>query len=311
MPEETAAPFRLNLAEAIDDRNCCVRIFHGDLDELAVELMTEGQRQPIKVRQAGAEYYVVDGHRRLRALARALQLTIAREGGRYMVYDRGTPLRESPRGVHPDYQPGTALCRRVDCGTIPAALLASQFLYNEGRPFSFLERSLFLSRLLRQGGCAGEALAGKLGFTPAQLSEARRLHPADPRLLEQVRLGRVSSPAALQLVRTFPAAEQIPRLKAAWAAAGGPRSESFLTGDCAWSEAVREDEGEAGAARRGGPADPVHARLDHLVTRLGGATQSFPNHAAEQRLATLFLIHRYVVGKIGYEWLEAHLLGRQ
>jgi hypothetical protein len=309
MRQETFATFRLPLARILEDRNFNIRIFYGDIDELAVSLMTEGQREPIKVRDEGGDFYVVDGHRRQRAFARALQLRIVPEEGKWLVYDDGQPLREAPGPLHLDYDAQNVICRLLDCGSGAGELFASQLVENAGKPFTFLERSLFLSRLLRQGGASADALALRIGFTPSQIAEARLLFAADPRLLDQVRLGRLSQRLALRLLRAHPAGDQMARLRAAWAAAEVHRRENLLPGDFNWTDDGAVADGDEDEAD--GPADPVHARFNDLVTRLGDAAHAAPNPAAAERLATLLLIHRYANGQIGYERLEAHLLGRQ
>jgi len=305
--------FRLPLAQLGEDLNLSLRIFYGDIDELAVRLMTEGQREAIKVRDENGDFYVVDGHRRRRAFARALQLRIEAEDGRYLVYDGGQPLREAPGPVHPNYEPQHVLCCQVECGASPEELFASQLVHNLGQPFTLLERSLFLSRLLRHGGGLAEASALKIGFSPLQIAEARLLHAADPRLLEQICLGRLSQKLALRLLRTFPAGEQIARLMAARAVAERQHRDQVLPRDFDWSGERDGTDPEEGDSEGPAPAppDPVLARFNDLIGRLGEAARAAPNHAAEERLGTLLLIHRYAIGQIGYDRLEAHLFGRQ
>jgi len=312
MRPETSSVFTLPLARLLEDQNCNIRIFYGDIDQLAVELMTEGQREPIKVREQAGEYYVVDGHRRQRALLRSLQLRIAAEDGKFLVYDGGKPLREAAGPQHPGHDPQKVLCQLVECGPDADRLFASNLVHNLGKPFTFLERNLFLSRLLRQGGRPAEALALKIGFSLADIAAARRLYAADPRLLEQVRLGRVSQKLALRILRTYAAVDQIVRIKAARIAAEALGRDQLLAEDFDWGGAEEESEGRAEIDEESAvPADPVHARLSELVARLGEVAHSPPNDAADDRLATLLLVYRYAIGQIGYNHLEAHLLGRQ
>jgi ParB-like nuclease domain len=313
MSPATLPVFRLPLAQLGEDLSFNLRIFYGDIDELAVRLMTEGQREAIKVRDENGDFYVVDGHRRRRAFTRALQLRIEPEDGRYLVYDGSQPLREAPGPVHPNYAPQQVLCCRVECGTSPEERFASQLIHNLGQPFTLLERSLFLSRLLRHGGGLAESSALKIGFSPLQIAEARLLHAADPRLLEQVCLGRLSQKLALRLLRTFPAVDQIARLMAARAAAERQQRDYLLPHDFDWSDEIDGVDPQESESAEPSPAplDPVHARFNDLINRLGEAAHAAPNHAAEERLGTLLLIHRYAIGQIGYDRLEAHLFGRQ
>ncbi|HVW21071.1 MAG TPA: ParB N-terminal domain-containing protein [Opitutaceae bacterium] len=310
MRPETADVFPLPLERLLEDQNCNIRIFYGDIDQLAVELMTEGQREPIKVREQAGEYYVVDGHRRQRALLRSLQLRIVPEEGRFLVYEGCKPLREAAGPQHPGHDPRQVRCQLVECGADADRLFASSLVHNLGKPFTFLERNLFLSRLLRQGGRPAEALALKIGFSLADIAAARRLYAADPRLLEQVRLGRISQKLALRILRTYPAVDQIVRIKAARVAAEALGRDQLLPEDFEWAEREEEADRAEAEEERSSPADPVHARLSELVARLGEAAHSPPNAAAEDRLATLLLIYRYAIGQISYNPLEAHLMGR-
>jgi ParB-like chromosome segregation protein Spo0J len=269
--------------------------------------MTEGLREPILVRESAGQYYVVDGHRRQRALARTLQLRIAAEDGKFIVYDGGQPLRDGPGPVHPDFDPRQVPCRLADPAATLEELFTSRLLGHRGKPFTLLERQVFLSRALRQGGRTTESLALKAGFSPAEIAGARQLNAADPRLLDQVRDGRISSQLVLRLLRTVPPPEQIVRLKVARAAADRDHREKLMARDFEWAESDEASAEEPIEVT----ADPVHARLHELVARLGDTVRFAPNPASEERLGTLLMIHRYALGKIAYERLEAHLLGRQ
>jgi hypothetical protein len=313
MAHDTSAPFRLPLDQVAEDQTFNLRIFYGDLDELAVRLITEGQREPITVWDEGGTYYVVDGHRRRRAFARALHLRIVAEDGKHLVYEGDRPLCEAPGPAHPAYEPAMVLCRLADGEGGAADLFASRLAHHRGQPFTRLERSLFLSRLLRQRGAPAEPLALKIGFPPDQIAEARRLHSVDPRLLEQVRLGRLTQRLALRLLQAVPAIDQIARLKAARARAEADRRDQLLARDFDWRDDAEGAESAGGNAPgpASGPLDPVHARFSELIARLGEAARAAPNPTAEERLGTLLLIHRYAVGQIAYERLEAHLFGRR
>lgn len=304
MPDPTSVPFTLPLGRILEDCHLGIRISYGDLDGFAVQLMIEGQREPLEVRRQDGEYFLVDGHRRQRALARSLQLRIEREDGKFVVYEGTHPLRESTAPARPGFDPSRVPCRLADPARSVESLCADQILSGRGKPFTALERGLFLARVLR-GGPDRESWALKAGFTAAHIAHARALHPADPRLIEQVREGRLSPALAVRILRSLPPEEQVPRLRAARAAAERQGRDRVLARDFAWAD--EPDDGEPAE----GDADPVHTRLRELVARLGDAARYAPNRAAEERLGTLLLIHRYTVGQIGYERVEAHLLGRQ
>jgi ParB-like chromosome segregation protein Spo0J len=308
MRDEGSATFVLPLERILVDRNFNIRIFYGDIDQLAVQLMTEGQLEPIKVRQEADQFFVVDGHRRQRAFARTRSLRVERRGDKHVVLEGEHPLREAPGPVHRHFDPDRVLCRLVDRSAVEAELFASQLTYNSGKPFTLLERMIFISRLSRQGEYTKEQLALKTGFSRTYIANAQNLNAADPRLLDYVREGRISQKLALRLLRAFPSEQQIAKVAAALDDAGRHDRDKVLPKDFNWgtkAEPVRTSEAEADVV------DPVRARLRHVVAKLGETIRFAPNPAARDRLETLLMIHRYATGKLTYTRLEAHLLGRE
>jgi ParB-like chromosome segregation protein Spo0J len=308
MRREDSAPFVLPLERVLEDRNFNLRIFYGDIDGLAIRLMTEGQLEPIKVRRHGDEFFLVDGHRRHRALARSRHLRIAAEEGKHMVYADDQPLREAPGPVHRDFDSGHVLCWLVDPQAAETDLFASQLTYNSGKPFTLLERMIFLSRLSRLEGGTREQLALRTGFSRTHIANAQNLNSADPRLLEFVREGRISQKLALRLLRAFPADQQMVKACAALGEAERHHRDKILPKDFAWDAVAPVGRAPSEPER---PIDRVRARLHDLSTRLGDALRFAPNPIAQDRLGTLMLVHRYATGKLSYTRLEAHLLGRE
>jgi ParB-like chromosome segregation protein Spo0J len=308
MRTESPAAFPLSPDQILEDRNFSLRIFYGDIDQLAIRLMTEGQREPIKVRRREDQFFVVDGHRRQRALARARCLRIEPAGGRHMVFEEGRALREAPGPVHGAFDPDRILCLLVDDLAAEAELFASQVIHNSGKPFTLLERVIFLSRLSRLGPYTPEQLALKTGFSPAEIAHALGLNAVDPRLLDYVREGRVSEKLALRLLAAFPAERQMAKVCGAIAAAESHHRDKVLSKDFDWGAASAA---AVAAAEVEQPVDPVRARLHDLASQMTDALRFAPNPAAQDRLGTLMLIHRYATGRIGYDKLEAHLLGRE
>jgi ParB-like chromosome segregation protein Spo0J len=298
---------RLPSASVLEDRNFNARLFYGDLDLLAIQLMTEGQREPIKVRRDGLRYFVVDGHRRRRAFERAARLRIAPAGGGHVVLEGERVVRAAPGPARPDFDPGQIDCRVVAEGPADDELLASQLVDNRGKPFTFLERMLFLSRLSRTGRFTREELVLKAGVSRTTVANADRLNAADPRLLECVGRGRISQKLALRLVRAFPVERQIVQVEAAMSAAGRHHRVRLLPKDFEW---VR---GEGGEARQAPPprSDAVRLRLGELAARVEDAARFAANDVARDRLDTAALVHRYATGRLSYPKLEAHLLGRE
>jgi len=305
---DNTAPFTLPLEKILEDRNFNIRIFYGDIDQLAIRLMTEGQLEPVKVRQQGDQYFIVDGHRRQRAFARSRQLRIAPVEGKHIVFEGDRPLREAPGPLHEDFDSGCIACWVVNPLVTETDLFASQLTYNSGKPFTLLERMIFLSRLSRLGGCNREQLALKTGFSRTHIANAESLNSADPRLLEYVRDGRISQKLALRLLKTFPAAQQMVKACAALAEAERHHRDKILPKDFDWGEGPPAGHAKEDTER---PVDRVRARLHDLASRLGDALRFAPNPVAQDRLGTLMLVHRYATGKLSYARLEAHLLGRQ
>jgi ParB-like chromosome segregation protein Spo0J len=308
MRQDASATLTLPLEGILEDRNFNIRIFYGDIDQLAIQLMTEGQLEPIKVRRQGDQFFVIDGHRRQRAFARSRHLRIAPVDGKYMVFEGDRPLREAPGPVREDFDPGRIDCQLVEHFTAEAELFASQLTYNSGKPFTLLERMIFLSRLSRLGCYTKEQLALKTGFSRTHVANALNLNSADPRLLEYVREGCISQKLALRLLKAFPAEQQIAKVCAAMAEAERHHRDKILPKDFDWGARPETARPKADAEQR---MDPVRARLCDLASHLGDALRFAPNPVAHDRLGTLRLVHHYATGKLGYAKLEAHLLGRE
>lgn len=311
-----AALVQLALEEVYVDVNFNVRIFYGDIDGLALSLMTEGQREPIKVRRDGKRFLVVDGHRRHRAFERAGNLSILPKEGGFALCEDGRAIRPAPGPLSPRFDYHTILCRVVENDEAEPDVFASQLTYNSGKPFTLLERMIFLSRLAKlDHELTREQIALKTGFSRTYIANAQHLHAADPRLLEFVRDGRVSQKLALKLLRTFSADEQVARVSAAAGLAQRRNRDKILPKDIQWlGEASSGGETDSAAPTRAETdviLDSVRARLSSVVHRLDGVERYAPNPVAVERLGTWRLIQQYAFGKVTYARLEAHLLARE
>jgi len=308
MRKDGSVTFTLPLEQILEDRNFNIRIFFGDIDLLAIQLMTEGQLDPLKVRRQGDQFYVVDGHRRQRAFERSRRLRIETAGGRHVVLEDGRPLREAPGPVHENFDTNCICCRLVDNADDEPEVFASQLAYNSGKPFTLLERMIFLSRLSRLGPYTREQLALKTGFSRSDVAGAQNLNAADPRLLDCVREGRVSQKLALRLLRVFPPEEQMAKLCAAMADAERNHRDKILPADIDWGRGSGSAPVAPGLKQQ---VDPVRARLHDVASRLGDELRFAPNPTAQDRLATMLMICRFATGKLPYAKLESHLLGRE
>ena len=300
--------FILPLDQILEDGEFNIRIFYGDIDQLAIQLMTEGQHEPVKVRREADRFFIVDGHRRQRAFARARSLRIECVGGRHRVFDGDQPIREAPGPLHRNFDPEHIRCRLVDALADGEELFASQLIYNSGKPFTLLERMIFISRLARLGTSTKEQLALRTGFSRTHIANAQSLNAADPRLLDYVRQGRLSQKLALRLLRVFPPEQQIAQVTAAMASAERHHRDKILPKDLRWGGPAEDGENRPNGAKE--TVDPVRARLHGLVTRLGDTLRFAANPAAQDRLETLLQIYQYTQGKLSYAKIEARLLGR-
>jgi len=305
MSSETSPIVGLPLREIFEDQSFNLRIFYGDIDRLALQLMTEGQHEPIKVRRDGSCYLIVDGHRRHRAFVRARHLQIESDGAHHILRSGDTILGPAPAPLHPAFDPDRIECRIIDSPARERDLFCAQFISNSGKPFTALERMIFVARLNRLNPASRETLALQTGLSRTYIANALQLNAADPRLLDQVREGRVSQKLALRLLRVFRPAEQLQTLALAAASADRNFRTKILPKDIPWPEA------DSRAPRRAAVVDAVRARLHAAVSRLGGHCRFAPNPAARERLATLMLVHDYAAGNLPYGRLEAHLLGRE
>jgi hypothetical protein len=308
MRQDASTIFTLPLERVLEDRNFNIRIFFGDIDQLAIQLMTEGQHEPIKVRQESDQYFVVDGHRRQSAFARSRQFRIEESEGKYLVFEGNRPLREAPGPVHPEFDSSQIRCRLAQPNASEEELFASQLIYNSGKPFTLLERMIFVSRLNRHGSYTREQLALKTGFSRTHIANAQNLNAADPRLIEYVREGRISQKLALRLLKSLSAEQQMAQVCAAMAEAERHHRDKLLPKDFDWGVATN---GQRPKAAKPESIDPVRARLHDLVTRLGDGIRFAPNPTAVDRLETLMRINRFATGKLSYPKVEAHLLGRE
>jgi ParB-like chromosome segregation protein Spo0J len=300
------AEFTLPLERVLEDRNFNVRLFYGDIDQLAIQLMTEGQHDPIKVRREQDQFFIVDGHRRQRAFARSRQLRIEQAEDKYFVFEGDRSLGEVSGPIHRSFNAESVHCRQVDPFRDRAELFCSQLIYNSGKPFTLLERMIFISRLSRNHFFTKEQLALKTGCSRTHIANAQALNAADPRLLDFVREGRISQKLALRLLKVFSSEDQIGRVQQALALAEKRNRDKVLPKDFQW-----DDKGEAGlvAPDQTIRLDPVRVRLRTLSFRLEDAMRFPPNPAAKDRLGTLELVQRYAIGKLSYARLVAYLLG--
>lgn len=314
MREEDPGIFVLPLERIFEDQNFNIRLLYGDIDGLAIQLMTEGQLEPIKVRRESDRFFVVDGHRRQRAFARSRCLRIAADGPRHLVFEGDRILREAPGPLRRGFDPDRIECRLINGSATDGELFASQLIHNGGKPFTLLERMIFIARLGKRSEYTREQLALKTGVSRTTIANAQNLNSADPRLIDCVRDGRISQKLALRLLRAFPPELQIAKVAEAMAEADRHHRAKLLPRDFGWGatvEGATVADARVKVANSEAPMDRVRARLCDLALRLADSARFAPNPVAQERLGTLSLIHRYATGKLSHARLEAHLFGRE
>ena len=317
MPTAPTPSFTLPLETILEDKDFNIRIFYGDIDALAIQLMTQGQLEAIKVRRdKDKKYYVTNGHRRRRAFLRARELRIETVGDKHFVFE-GTgkderKLCEAPGPLHRNFTPDVMLCQLEDKNASEQELFKNQLNYGSGKPYTALEKLLFITRLRKSMGKTKEEVVRETGLSRTYVTNADSLKSADDRMLKMVSDGRVSQKLALRLLRTCTADEQMRKVTQAVKKASqrGRTDDKLLPKDFNW----KDEEPAAPLGKAGRKAlrkDPVRNRLRALMTRLKPQITRPPSKVARERLELLSSVDRYLSGNGSYVQLESFLLGRE
>lgn len=316
MPTPPRPSFTVSLGRIFEDKDFNIRIFYGDIDALAIQLMTEGQLEAIKVRKDDKNYYVTNGHRRRRAFIRAHDLRIEKAGDKWFVFegkgDQERKLCEAPGPLHRNFIADQVLCQLEDKNASDVELFKNQLSYGSGKPYAALEKLLFIARLRKGMKMAKEDVILQTGLSRTYVNNAESLNSADARLLKMVSDDRISQKLALRLLRTCTAGEQMTKVEQAIrkATGKGRPDDKLLPKDFNWKE-ERASAPLGKANRRALGTDPVRQRLRGLMTRLKPQIARAPSKVAKERLELLGLIDRYLSGKSTYAELESFLLGRE
>lgn len=149
-----------------------VRYDYGDIDELAQSIIENGVKVPVRgVKDRGTDSYILtDGHRRFRAVQRAIELGHT---------DILVPLIPDERGISEE--------KRV----------LGMVIYNEGKSLTLLEESMVYDRLLSYGMSQAE-ISRKVGKSPTHISNCIMLANAPTILKNRIKAGEVSASLVIE-----------------------------------------------------------------------------------------------------------------
>lgn len=144
-----------------------VRYDYGDIDELAQSIIENGVKVPLRgVKNRGTDQYIItDGHRRFKAVQRAIELGAT---------DLLVPFIPDERGISEE--------KRV----------LGMVVYNDGKRLTLLEEALVYDRLLSYGLTQAE-IARKVGKSPTHISNCILLANAPTVVKNQIKEGNVSA----------------------------------------------------------------------------------------------------------------------
>lgn len=144
-----------------------VRYDYGDIDELAQSIIENGVKVPLRgVKNRGTDQYIItDGHRRFKAVQRAIELGAT---------DLLVPLIPDKRGISEE--------KRV----------LGMVIYNDGKRLTLLEEALVYDRLISYGLTQAE-IARKVGKSPTHISNCILLANAPTVVKNQIKEGNVSA----------------------------------------------------------------------------------------------------------------------
>ena len=145
----------------------------GDLEELARSIEEHGVRDPLRGYREGDKCIVTDGNRRYNAIQ--------------LLLSRGVEIKRVPFIIE-------------DRKASNADYLLTQLLSNSGKPFSPLEESKVVMRLIGYGWTV-EEIAAKTGFDLPKVKNLVVLGSAPEEMKTQVRTGELSQSAVLEAMR--------------------------------------------------------------------------------------------------------------
>jgi ParB/RepB/Spo0J family partition protein len=167
-------PFNLHIRDGWNSREESVENAEH-IDNLAQSIAEMGVLEPLTCYLDDGKLYITDGHCRLKATYRAIEV--------YGAEIVSIPVKTEPKG------------------SSEADRLLSQIVRNSGKPLSQLELGSVCKRL--QGyGWTVEQIAKKASISLARVGQLLQLHAAPEAIKERINAGEVSATLALNVVRS-------------------------------------------------------------------------------------------------------------
>jgi ParB-like nuclease domain len=297
----------LRLDELHVDAELNLRISYGDVDALAVRLMTRGLLEPLLVRRDGRQYVLVNGHRRRRAFLRSKELRIESVHGRHELFEGDHKLGLAPGPQHPDFSIERIACHLVSEEGLETDSLFTELTYNDGKPHTLLEKMLHVSRMLKRQVSIPDAMA-TTGFSRSQIQVARSLHPADKRVLEMVETGKISQQMALKLIKKLPPQDQLALVETAFAFARRHGREKLLSKDFRWPDQKKKFKRVVQGELFVISSSPTEDRLNRLLGRFSN-TSAYPDKSTRERLEVIHHVAQYLKGGLSLPRLQREIIG--
>lgn len=153
------------------------RTDYGDIEALALDILENGLKSPLRVRIDEDSPILVDGERRLRAL--------------HHIHDNN--LGEIPRIV----------CILDDKKNSPVNRLFSQLSHNSGKPFSLLEKANLYARIRKEANITAAEISRRAQTTKTAVADALTIHDhASPLILSHLAQDLYSPTCALEIIRS-------------------------------------------------------------------------------------------------------------
>lgn len=150
----------------------------GDIEELAMSIQDNGIRQPVKVQLVDKQHELIDGHRRMAAVA-LLQSKAAEQG-------TASDKFKVPAIVRKEMS--------------EEDLAAEMIIGNDGKPFLPLEEGMMLKRLFDKGETINE-IAKRIGRSRGHVSDRLALVGAAPELQDAIKDGDISTSDGITIAR--------------------------------------------------------------------------------------------------------------
>lgn len=185
------APEILKIETGYNIRDLATADAQAGIEELAASIKENGLRVPLRVRLAGDDVFITQGHRRFAAIN--------------LLISRGEEIQS------------------IECLAEPkhfndADRTLDLFLSNDGAPLTEMEKAEIVRRLLNMGWDQGK-IAGRMGKSQSYVSHLQGLLAMPEAAQQMVRDGEVSATAALNTVRSEGGAEAVATLTEAVASA--------------------------------------------------------------------------------------------